>query len=326
MSNLKMEKGELSRVPKRGKVAIIGTDTISAADIYSLLVRGFVSELVLVGERSGELIVELGSLQRFVAFPKPVSIRSASYEDAARADIVVLQPSSDRGSETTLLAFVKASGIRVRETAAKLRENDFHGIALVTVGLVDVNAHAALNELGCEPGCVIGLGAGLRDVAPDHGLQEPVLPAHDTNCLTPGSLVGTAAWCTAQVAQATFMDSCTPDCPHFDRVLSRGGAGCDPGAGSAAAHGAMLAACVTQVCEAVILDTKQVIPVFTSFDPQTGQQGTFTNRPCVIGACGVEAVVDLSRSDNERLQRVQDAESFAQVTGTNTIPAAFKAA
>lgn len=250
-----------NRANKPTRVAIIGPDHVSATDIYSLLVGGFVNELVLIGKGSRRLISEVESLQRFVAFPHPSRIWAGKYEDAADAEIAIIAfgDPAERSHKTDISI--------VRGAAMRLKDANFGGMLMVTRDPANILAAAALECSGLPVNKVIGLGAGRLRSAGDR-----------------------STWCTALGSDVTFMDNCNADCAYFEQVLR------SPGVLNANKNKLRsyapenIAACVTQVCDAVINDKHSVIPVYCQ-----AEDGLFHLEPCSIGRIGIEQHIAVRR-------------------------------
>ena len=246
------------------RVAIIGPDNVSASDVYSLLVGGSVTELVLLGKGAKHLMHEIEKLQRFVAFPHPARIWAGNYDDTAAAAIVIIAFGSPAAGSK------RADRSLVRGASMRLKDAGFKGVLLIARDPADLLAESAFEVAGLPPTKVIGLGHRRS-----HGK-------------------GHSSWCTAIGDDITFMDNCNADCAYFEQVLR------SPGVIKAKASKLRsyspenVAACVTQVCEAVITDSHTVIPVFTN-----AADDRFIIRPCSLGRGGVEEVLNASSQDRK---------------------------
>jgi hypothetical protein len=246
---------------KPARVVIIGPDHVVATDIYSLLVGGFVNELALIGKGSRRLISELENLQRFVAFPHPARIWAGNYEDAADAEIAIIAfGDPEERSHKTDISIVRGAAMRLKDAM-------FNGLLMVTRDPANIQAAAALEFSGLPEQKVIGLGTGGHRRQGDR-----------------------STWCTALGSDVTFMDNCNADCAYFEQVLRSPGVLKANNAKLRSYDPENIAACVTQVCDAVINDKHSVIPVYC-----LSEDGNFHLEPCTIGRCGVEQHLDIMR-------------------------------
>jgi malate dehydrogenase len=52
--------------------------------------------------------------------------------------------------------------------------------------------------------------------------------------------------------------------------------------------------------ESILLDRRRVLPCAVELDGEYGQQGLFVGVPVVLGANGVERVIEITLTDDER--------------------------
>lgn len=278
----KMERNE----KKPARVAIVGPDQISATDLYSLVVGGFIEEVVLIGKGSRRLIKDLDELKNVVAFPHNVRAWAGHYQDAASAEVAIMTFGA-HGAKSH-----QANKAFVRGSAMRLKDAGFGGVILVARDPVNMMAKAALEGSGFPGKRIIGIGTG-------HIWDKS----------------GRVIWCTALNSDVTFMDNCNADCPYFEQVLGSPGVVHPSNRKLRSYLPQNVAACVTQVCEAVIKDTHNIIPVFAE-----GADGQFLDMPCAIGRNGIEQIVKVPNGRSSRATRSK--RSTSRRNNTNSSKAA----
>jgi malate dehydrogenase len=65
--------------------------------------------------------------------------------------------------------------------------------------------------------------------------------------------------------------------------------------------------------DAIILDTRQVLPCTVHLEGEYGVTGLFTGVPCRLGAGGLIEVVDVALTEDERASLHRSAEAVHQV-------------
>ena len=282
--------------PKINRVAIIGPDAVAALDAYSLLTGGFVDELILIGQRALSLSNAIDDLCRFVPLPHRSRVRLGGFEDAILASVAIIASGKGcRNSEQKIdLEGLAAEFACVGEM---LRENSFGGVAVVVTEPVDVLSEIFLEAWRGPAERVIGLGPGSAAIDKDDGSDGP--------------LKGETRWCTGGFAHIRSMDACSPDCPYFGAMVEEV-AIAKRSKPDVEFHSPIgFAACVTQVCNAVINDTRTVIPVFSKTAPGLGFDEAFLNLPAVIGRTGVESVLKLESEPKRDVRLAIEAAAFA---------------
>jgi len=261
------------------KILLIGCRNIAPANGYSLLNRRISAEVVLLGDGSEHLRNEILKLDAAVPTGHASKLRVGGIEDITDANVCVLasgvMPSSNATADQSILLNIDV----IRREAQLLRQREFNGVLVVTTSPVDVMAQVAMETTGLASTKVIGLESSA-DAEPE--------------ALSP------SIWCTAAGSGAEYMDSCQPDCPHFEDVLK---ITCYH---SSTSHRAVIANCVLRICEAIVRDEKAVMPVEAPLNGEYGIIGTFVTVPCVIGRQGIEQIVEFPVSHDER-SRLLDA-------------------
>ncbi|MBZ5641029.1 MAG: hypothetical protein LAO51_20000 [Acidobacteriia bacterium] len=66
--------------------------------------------------------------------------------------------------------------------------------------------------------------------------------------------------------------------------------------------------------EAIAFDRKKILPVAALLDGEYGVKGMFIGVPCVLGAGGIEKIIEVDLSDAEK---AMFKKSIASVTGSS---------
>jgi L-lactate dehydrogenase len=262
------------------KIVLIGCRNIEPANGYSLLNRRISAEVVLVGDGAEDLRYEILNLDAAVPTGNASMLRVGSDADLTDADICVLASGVKPSGDATADESISLNITLVHRESELLRKHKFDGVLVVTTSPADVMALVAMETIGLAASKVIGLGTSA-DV--DHDAPS------------------SSTWCTAISSGAEYMDSCQPDCPHFEDVLKKT---CYH---SPTSYRPVIANCVLRICEAIVRDEKTVMPVAALLTGQHGIIGAFANIPCVIGRAGIEQIVEFPVSSDERSKLLDSA-------------------
>ena len=63
-----------------------------------------------------------------------------------------------------------------------------------------------------------------------------------------------------------------------------------------------IGAVLADICKAVLYDEKRIMPVSTFVQGEYGQSGFYVGVPAIVGAEGVESIVEIKLSEDERKQ------------------------
>lgn len=285
------------------RVAIIGCKNFSAANLHSLLMNGTVDELVLIEEDCRKLLQELSDLREAIPLPFPVRVFSGEFKDVKKAKIAVIASGVKRNHGESPVNLLRRNIEIIGRHAEKLKENDFDGVILVTTTPVDVLSNVVLEKSGLPTNKVIGSGKPL-----DTKLFRKVLNCDPFFIEINADDKIVAKWCAAISDTATFRDYCQPNCSEFGKMIEADKKkpvqikyGKDP---SLFAVGS----CVARICEAILRDERTILPVSAMTSGQYGIRGVYMNMPCIIRRDGVEDIIKLKITPDEKSELIETSE------------------
>ncbi|MDQ0463517.1 L-lactate dehydrogenase [Caulobacter ginsengisoli] len=290
------------------RIAIIGAGHVGAAAAYALMLRGLVGEIVLIDSDPALAEAEAADLADANAMARPVRIWAGSYEDAAGAQIAVLAAGAATHQSQSRLSVASASAEIVGGCVSRLAGAGFAGILLVAANPVDLMSLIAFRQAGLPAARVIGTGTLLdsRRLAQRLADRLDVDPRSiDCHVLGEHGDSEVAAFSTARVGGLTLEAFAAP-APMTDHQaladrVRKDGYRIIAGKGSTSWG---IATAIVRICEAILRDERAVLPVSTLLTGQFGIDGLYLSLPCVLGASGVERVLEppLTRRETMDLQ------------------------
>ena len=294
---------------KKRVLGVIGLGHVGAHVAYSLAVQGIADELVLVDQNAQKVASEAQDLRDSVAYlPHRVTVREGDFADLGACDVIVnsvgkielLRGTHDRLTE---MDFTIPA---MRGFAEKIRESGFNGVLINITNPCDIVTRELSNLLGLPRGRVFGTGTGLdtarllsalaRQTGIDHkSITCYMLGEHGNQQFAPWSCVSFRGMPLDEWAKtdARF---------RFDRdALTResiGGGWVTFSGKLCTEYG--IATTATRMVSMVLLDEKAIMPASAQLCGEYGEDGLFAGVPCVLGANGVEQVVELPLTDAER--------------------------
>ncbi|HVE58439.1 MAG TPA: L-lactate dehydrogenase [Pyrinomonadaceae bacterium] len=295
---------------KQNRVAIIGCGHVGATSAYALLMNGFVEELILIDKDCDKLLGEVMDLQHAVPLAHQALIRQGNFEDAANADIAVIAAGVSTYPGETRLDLLSRNIAVIREIIGKLMRSKFDGIILMITNPVDILAQVAQEESGLPASRVIGSGtvldtARLRAMLGDklqiegRSIHAYIIGEHGESEV--------ATWCAARIGGAPLVDFCTPDCPDFDKMLEAVRNSAPEIVRRKGYTSFAVGTCVNRICEAILRDERTILPVSAMTGGQYGISGVYLSLPCVVGRGGIEKIVELPLSDDEKRDLLKSA-------------------
>ena len=293
---------------KTRKVGIIGLGHVGAHVAYSLVVQGIADELVLVDHNELKLASEVQDLRDAAAYlPHRVTVNAGDFADLGDCDVIVnsvgkieLLETHDRLSEMDFT--IKA----VRGYAHKIKESGFAGVLINITNPCDIVTRELAMHLGLPKGRVFGTGTGLdtsrllsalnRQTGIDHkSITAYMMGEHGALQFAPWSCVSFRGMPLDKWAE-------TDEKFRFDREAlkkeSIGGGWVTYNGKKCTEYGICTTA--ARMVHIVLHDEKVIMPVSMELCGEYGEEGLFVGVPCLIGKDGVEQVIELPLTDEEK--------------------------
>ncbi len=294
---------------RRSKVTIVGAGNVGATCAHWIASKEL-ADVVLVdiieGAASGKALdlAQAGPVMKF-----DISLSgSGDYASTAGSDLVVITAGVPRRKDPKTGAFpsrddlVRTNQSIVGDVARKVTQLSPEAVLLVVSNPLDAMCHVVLQESGFPAQRVIGqagaldtarykafiaaaLGVSVRDV---HGM---VLGGHgDTMVPLPRHTS------VAGIPLRELMDEAT-----LQAIIERTRQGGGEIVGMLGYSGFYAPSAGTvEMVEAILRDQKRVIPSAVLLNGEYGIDGLYVGVPAVLGAGGVERVIEMALNDQER--------------------------
>jgi malate dehydrogenase len=308
----------------RSKVTVVGAGNVGATCAHWIASREL-ADVVLVdileGPAKGKALDLLES-SPVMKFDLHIT-GGSSYEDTAGSDVVVITAGVPRKKDPVTGQFpsrdelVKTNQKIVGEVARNVAKYSPNAILIIVSNPLDAMCHVALQESGFPAERVIGqagaldtaryktfiaqeLGVSVRDVhgivLGGHGDEMVPLPRHTS------------------VAGIPVRELMSEERLQAIIERTRKGGGEIVGLIGVSAWYAPAAGTVEMV-EAIIRDQKRVIPSAVLLNGQYGYNGLYVGVPVVLGAKGVERVIEMELNDEEKAMLEKSASAVRSVVG-----------
>jgi malate dehydrogenase len=293
-------------MPGKFKVTVIGAGNIGGTTALHLAMRN-IADVVLVdiveGLPQGKAldILESGPILRFDSNV----IGTNDYEDTAGSDVVVITSGKPRQPGMSRTDLLNDNQEIVGSVTEQVVENSPNAIIIVVANPLDAMCHVALETSGFPRERVIGM-AGILDTARYRTFIAERVGAsvRDVFALVLGghgdTMVPLPSMATVSGVPITQMLSQD----EVDAIVQRtrqGGGEIVELLGSGSAFYAPAAAIVEMV-DAILMDQKRILPCAAYLQGEYGLNDLFVGVPVKLGAGGIEDVIELELSDDEREQ------------------------
>jgi malate dehydrogenase len=291
-------------MPRRNKVTVVGAGNVGATCAHWLVAKEL-ADVVLVDIVEG--MPQGKALDLMEATPvEDVDCRvvgSNGYDETAGSDVVIVTsgiPRKPGMSRDDLLATNKKI---VGSVCAELKKSSPNACVIIVSNPLDAMCHVAFDALGFPRERVMGM-AGILDtarwktfVAMELGVSVEdihgmVLGGHGDTMVPLPNHTSVGGIPLRELANADRVQA------MIDRT-AKGGAEIVNLLKTGSAYYAPASATVAMV-ESILKDKKRVLPCAALLNGQYGYKDLFIGVPCVLGAGGVEKVIELSLDDHEK--------------------------
>ncbi len=285
------------------RIAVIGCGHVGSTSAYALLLNGIAEEIVILDQDRKRLIGEVMDLQQCVPLNRPTKIWAGDFEDLADADIIVITAGAGTKPGESRLELLNRNVSVIREIVKEIKKTAFDGIILMTTNPVDILAQAAQEESGLTVSQVISSGTVLDTARLRMILGEKLgIEARSVHAYIIGEHGDSeiATWSSASVAGTPLFEFAENLKLDFDEILEQVRKAAPEIIKQKGYTSFAIASSVVQICEAVLRDEKTVLPVSTLTTGQYGIEEIYLSLPCVVGRKGVEKVIEIPLSDDEK--------------------------
>lgn len=296
---------------KTRKIGIVGLGHVGAHVAYSLIIQGIVSELVLVDLKESKLTSEVQDLRDAQMYaPHKVEINAGTYSDLGDCDILVncigdiaLCATNNRLDE---MNFTVA---QVKSYVKKVMASGFKGFIVNITNPCDVITDLIWKESGLPKNQVFGTGTGLDTSRLVSKLSLQTGVAHQS---ISAYMIGEhgasqmAAWSCVSFAGVplSVLEKQIPDKFGFDKPELQkqaiGGGWVTYAGKQCTEYG--ICSTAARMVRCILNDEKRIMPASTLLDGEYGEHNVFVGVPCLIGKKGIEQVMELPLTDEEKAQ------------------------
>jgi len=295
---------------KTRKVVIVGAGHVGSHVAYNLMQAGEADDITLIDivkEKAAGQAMDIDDSISGALCGKDCVIRSGGYEELGDADILVMAFGRSRKPGETRLDMFDDTIRMAREVISHLKEVDFKGIMISISNPADIVCEYIRRQLGwnaCRCFCTgtsLETYRTLKVLSHVTGFKRDRIQAF---CMGEHGNSSFIVWSRVRVLGMTLSElgQNYPELAQLDRDelqtqvrragdLEIDGKGCTEFG---------IANVAVMLIKAIFHDQKLVWPVSTALNGQYGQINVAAGVPAVIGANGVEKILELELSPDEK--------------------------
>jgi malate dehydrogenase len=303
----------------RKKVSVIGAGFTGATTAF-LLAQKELSDVVLVDIPQMENPTKGKALDMLEASPvqgfDANILGTSSYEDTKDSDIVVITAGIARKPGMSRDDLVQTNQKIMRAVAKDVAKYSPNAIIVVLSNPVDAMTYTAFKESGFPKHRVIGQ-SGVLDTARFRTFiaQELNLSVKDiTGFVLGGHGDDMVPLVRYSYAGGIPLETLIPK-ERLDAIVARtrtGGGEIVNLLGNGSAYYAP-AASLAEMCEAILKDQRRVLPTIAYLEGEYGYDGIYLGVPTILGGNGIEKIIELELSADEKAALDKSAQAVRNV-------------
>ncbi len=287
------------------KITVVGAGNVGATTAQRLAEKELARQVVMVDVVEG--VPQGKALDQWESAPVELFdsrvIGTNGYAETAGSEIVVITAGIARKPGMSRDDLLNTNAGIVKAVALEIKKSSPNAIIVMVSNPLDVMAYVALKVTGFPRERVLGM-AGVLDTARYRSFLAEALnvSVRDIQAMVLGGHGDTMVPLVSYTTVSGIPVSQLMDKAALDAIVDRtrnGGAEIVKHLKTGSAYYAPSAAAV-QMCESIVLDQKRVLPCAAWLQGEYGMKDLFLGVPCVLGRKGLERILDVKLSPEER--------------------------
>lgn len=289
------------------KVGIIGCGMVGSTTAFALMESGLFTDMILIDVNRDRAVGEAMDLSHCLPFTRPVEIRAGGYCDLKDCGIIIITAGVGQKPGETRMDCIRKNVEVFRSVIPQITEYNTDAFLLIISNPVDVLSYVAQKLSGLPTARVFGSGTvldsarlkfliGRRLNVDPRSVHAFVIGEHGDSEL--------AVWSSANVS-GIALDKYCAHCGYVSHAENRKKLADDVKNSAyeiierkgATYYG--IAAAATRICESIVRDEHSIMPVSTLVNGHYGIHDIYLSVPALIGAGGVEDIIDIDLSRDE---------------------------
>ncbi|HCX21612.1 MAG: malate dehydrogenase [Flammeovirgaceae bacterium] len=303
------------------KVTVVGAGAVGASCAEYIAIKDFASEVVLIDIKEGFAegkAMDLMQTASLNSFDTKITGTTNDYSKTADSDVAVITSGIPRKPGMTREELISTNAGIVKSVAENLIKHSPNVIIIVVSNPMDTMTYLAHKATGLPKNRIIGMGGALDSARFKYRLAEALgCPQSDVDGMVIGGHSDTGMIPLTRLATRNSVpvtEFLSDDQLTYVREETKvGGATLTKLLGTSAWYAP--GAAVSAMVQAIACDTKKMFPCSAFLDGEYGLSDICIGVPCVIGANGIEKIVEIALDDAEKAKLTESADAVKKTNG-----------
>ena len=303
------------------KVTVVGAGNVGATCANVIALNGFASELVLLDIKEGiseGKAMDMMQTSHMMGFDTTMIGCTNDYSKTADSAVVIITSGIPRKPGMTREELIGTNAGIVKSVVDQILKYSPNAIFVIISNPMDTMTYLALKASGVPKNRIVGMGGMLDSSRFRYYISQAlgctptdvdgmVIGGHGDTTMIP--LIRFATYKGIPVTE--LLDKETLDKIVADTMV--GGATLTGLLGTSAWYAP--GAAVSVIVQSIACDQKKMIPCSLMLDGEYGEHDICLGVPAIIGANGVEKIVDITLTDAEKAKFAEAAKAVRDVNG-----------
>lgn len=304
------------------KVTVVGAGAVGASCAEYIAIKDFASEVVLIDIKEGFAegkAMDLMQTASLNSFDTKITGTTNDYTKTANSDVAVITSGIPRKPGMTREELISTNAGIVKSVAENLIKHSPNVIIIVVSNPMDTMTYLTHKATGLPKNRIIGMGGALDSARFKYRLAEALdAPISDVDGMVIGGHSDTGMIPLTRLATRNSVPvSKFISEERMEEVKQEtkvGGATLTKLLGTSAWYAP--GAAVSAMVQAIALDSKKMFPCSCMLEGEYGLNDICIGVPTIIGANGVESIVEIELSEAEKAELTSSADA---VNKTNSL-------
>lgn len=296
------------------KVTVVGAGAVGASCAEYIAMKNFASEVALVDIKEGFAegkAMDLMQTASLNGFDTKITGSTNDYSTTAGSDVAVITSGIPRKPGMTREELIGINAGIVKTVTENLLKHSPNVIIIVVSNPMDTMTYLVHKSTNIPKNRIIGMGGALDSARFKYRLAEALdCPASDVDGMVIGGHSDTGM--VPLIEKAVRNSVPVSEFLSADRMAKIvedtkvGGATLTGLLGTSAWYAP--GAAVSELVKAIALDSKKIFPCSALLEGEYGLNDLAIGVPCVLGKNGIEKIVEIKLSDNEKAKLTESAD------------------
>lgn len=310
------------------KCSIIGCGNVGATTAYTLMISGLFTDIILIDIDKKRALGEANDISHGIPFNSPVEIRNGNYADIADSAITIITAGVSQRPGETRIDLVQRNTKVFSDIVDNICKIDYKGILLIVTNPVDVLTYVTIALSKLPYNRILGSGTVLDTARLKQAMGKKLgVDARNIHTFVIGEHGDSElpVWSSANVSGIdiiSYCNECSKDynSMDFDNIFKNIRDAAYSIIESKGATYYAIAESVKRIVRAIVRDERTILPISAFLNGQYGIYDVCMGVPCIVGANGIEQILEIPLSSEERQQLLNSATILKETINKINLP------